>query len=94
MSIPVETAGASFAFATSVFTHLRAADAAHYLRELGRTLRAGGRLLMTAFLVDPAISTPPGKASPGLKFVSIDPETWTTDLRLPETAIGLAPDVV
>jgi SAM-dependent methyltransferase len=88
LSIPVGTADVSFAFATSVFTHLRAAHADHYLRELGRTLRTGGRLLVTAFLVDPVVSTPPDKFSPGMEFKAIDAETWTTDLALPERAIG------
>jgi SAM-dependent methyltransferase len=39
-----------FVFATSVLTHLREPDAANYLREIGRVLRAGGRSLVTFFL--------------------------------------------
>ena len=91
-SLPVETAQASFAFATSVFTHLRASHAAHYLRELGRCVRVGGRLLMTAFLIDPAGTETSGRSSSStLRFRRYDAETWTTDPRLPETAIGFAP---
>ncbi len=41
------------AFLTSVFTHLVPADAAHYLREVGRVLRPGGRCLATFFLLNP-----------------------------------------
>ena len=41
-----------FALLTSVFTHLMPADAAHYLAELGRVLRPGGRCLATFFLLD------------------------------------------
>jgi SAM-dependent methyltransferase len=43
-----------FAFLTSVFTHLMPPDAAHYLAELGRVLRPGGRCLATFFLLTPA----------------------------------------
>lgn len=39
-------------FLTSVFTHLTPPDAAHYLREVGRMLRPGGRCLATFFLLN------------------------------------------
>lgn len=42
-----------FAFLTSVFTHLMPPDAAHYLGELGRVLKPGGRCLATFFLLNP-----------------------------------------
>ena len=38
---PVEDAGASLILAKSLFTHLRRADAAHYLREMRRALSPG-----------------------------------------------------
>lgn len=41
-----------FALLTSVFTHLMPADAAHYLAELGRVLKPGGRCLGTFFLLN------------------------------------------
>jgi SAM-dependent methyltransferase len=41
-----------FAFLTSVFTHLMPPDAAHYLAELGRVLKPGGRCLATFFLLN------------------------------------------
>jgi SAM-dependent methyltransferase len=41
-----------FALLTSVFTHLMPPDAAHYLAELGRVLRPGGRCLATFFLLN------------------------------------------
>jgi SAM-dependent methyltransferase len=41
-----------FAFLTSVFTHLLPPEAAHYLSEVGRVLRPGGRCLATFFLLN------------------------------------------
>lgn len=41
-----------FAVLTSVFTHLLPPDAAHYLAEVGRVLKPGGRALATFFLLN------------------------------------------
>ena len=49
---PYADASFDFAIATSVFTHLRPADAAAYLAEAGRVLRPGGTLFSTWFLLD------------------------------------------
>jgi SAM-dependent methyltransferase len=49
---PYRDATFDFAFLTSVFTHLMPADAAHYLNELGRVLKPGGRCLATFFLLN------------------------------------------
>lgn len=50
---PYPDATFDFAFLTSVFTHLMPAEAAHYLAELGRVLKTGGRCLATFFLLNP-----------------------------------------
>ena len=41
-----------FAVLTSVFTHLLPDEVAHYLAELGRVLRPGGRCLATVYLLN------------------------------------------
>jgi SAM-dependent methyltransferase len=41
-----------FAVATSLFTHLESTDAAHYLREISRVLKPGGRALITWYISD------------------------------------------
>jgi SAM-dependent methyltransferase len=50
---PFPDATFDFAYATSVFTHMYPADIEHYLRELARVLRPGGRCLATFFLLNP-----------------------------------------
>ena len=40
-----------FAFATSVFTHMLPPDMENYLSEIARTLRSGGRCLITFYLL-------------------------------------------
>ena len=41
-----------FAFLTSVFTHMRPPEMRHYLGQIRRVLRPGGRCLMTFFLLN------------------------------------------
>ncbi len=49
---PYEDGQFDLAVATSLFTHLMSADAAHYLREMGRVLKPGGRALITWYVAD------------------------------------------
>jgi SAM-dependent methyltransferase len=42
----------TFAFATSVFTHMLPEDTTHYLKDLYRVLKPGGRALVTFFSID------------------------------------------
>lgn len=88
MSLPIPSGAVSFAFATSVFTHLRATHAEHYLRELGRVLRSGSRLLMTAFLIDPDSEKEREVSSGEPRFHRLDSKTWTNHSEVPENAIG------
>ncbi len=39
---------------TSVFTHMQPADVAHYLKEIGRVMKPGGRCFATFFIITPA----------------------------------------
>ena len=43
--------GRDVAFLTSVFTHMLPEDVEHYLDELARVLKPGGRTLITWFLL-------------------------------------------
>ncbi len=78
-----------FAFLTSVFTHLMPADAAHYLSELGRVLRPGGRCLATFFLMT-AESEALGAAGRGsVHFRPFDGPAWVTNPAIPEACLAL-----
>jgi SAM-dependent methyltransferase len=47
---PFKDAGFDFVFLTSVFTHMLPADVEHYLSEITRVLKPGGRCFATFFL--------------------------------------------
>lgn len=49
---PFDDASFDLVLLTSVFTHMLADDTRHYLGEIQRLLAPGGRVLMTAFLLD------------------------------------------
>ncbi len=51
---PFEDRSFDFVLLTSVFTHMLARDTQHYLREIARLLAPGGRVFLTAFLLDQA----------------------------------------
>ena len=48
----IEDRCVDLAFAISLFTHLKRADAAAYFRELGRILKPGGLAYITCFIID------------------------------------------
>ena len=50
--LPLETSSITFSLGVSVFSHLVAADAAHYASELGRVTAPGGFGCHTFFLLD------------------------------------------
>jgi SAM-dependent methyltransferase len=51
---PFDHTSFDFVLLTSVFTHMLAHDTHHYLREIARLLGPGGRVFITAFLLDEA----------------------------------------
>jgi SAM-dependent methyltransferase len=77
-----------FVFLTSVFTHMLPAEVAHYLREVARVLRPGGRCLATFFLLNAEART--GMAGPGslYDFRHAGDGYRTTDPARPEVAVA------
>lgn len=49
---PVPDGEVDLAFATSVFTHMTAADVAHYLQECARCIKQGATVYFTCFMLD------------------------------------------
>jgi SAM-dependent methyltransferase len=49
---PLEDESFDFVFLTSVFTHMCPDDVQHYLREIARCMKPGGRCLITFFLLN------------------------------------------
>lgn len=72
----------------SVFSHMYPDDMAHYLAEIGRVLKPGGRIAASYYLMD-------DEARAGLKSGKIDKSFhagdryWTTNLNMPEDLISL-----
>ena len=87
-AFPYDDDSFDFALATSLFTHLTASDAEHYLRELGRVLRPGGTALLTFFLIAPDSEREIAAGRAEFDFSHEIPGALTTDPRQPEETIA------
>lgn len=74
-------------FLTSVFTHMLPADVAHYLAEIARVVKKGGRCFSTFFLVNIGPNKN-GAAGGGLRFNHQVSGYYTTDAATPEACVG------
>lgn len=83
-----------FAFATSLFTHLRRDEVRHYLGETARVLRPGGRCLLTFFLLSAEAERAVAEGRAMLDMRHPVDGGATTDPRQPEEAIAFRPEVV
>lgn len=77
-----------FAILTSVFTHMRGPDAKHYLSELFRVLRPGGRLFSTWFLLNEESEELTRQRGTARPFLIDHGEYRTVSDEHPETAVG------
>ncbi|HKO03478.1 MAG TPA: class I SAM-dependent methyltransferase [Candidatus Acidoferrales bacterium] len=83
---PYPDAAFDIAFAMSVFQHNQAVVARHYLSEIARVLRPGGRCLITCFLLD--AKPPSGAPKKGSMLFPYPVEDgWTMNRDLPEAGI-------
>lgn len=82
-----------FVFATSVFTHLLSIDTQHYLEEIYRVLKPGGRALVTFFLLDEIAqqNIHSGKAACDLQYKA-DEYSYYSHKNVPEAEIGYLED--
>jgi SAM-dependent methyltransferase len=83
---PFDDGTFDFCFCTSIFTHLLPDEVSHYLAEISRVLRPGGRCLATFFLAQDGACA--GVESPALKrFTGCYRGHLVTDERIPEASI-------
>ncbi|MEZ0168734.1 methyltransferase domain-containing protein [Microvirga sp. TS319] len=90
--LPFPSAHFDFVTMVSVATHLPAAEIAAYASEIMRLLAPGGRLFLTAFLVDEADLSRPNARPKFLKGEA--PGTWIADPAAPLGAIGFDNGIV
>lgn len=82
------------AFATSVFTHLLPEAAEHYVAEIARTLKPGGRALTTWFLLNDTSRALIADGRSGLPFLDAQDQVALVDEAVPEEAVAYADDWV
>ena len=90
---PYDDAQFDFAIATSLFTHLGIVETRHYLEEIARVLKPGGRALVTFFLLGG-----PGRPADGrdlaFDFAFAFGPLRTTDAREPEAAVAFPEELL
>lgn len=82
-----------FAFLTSVFTHMQAAEVDHYFSELARVLKPGGVAFITAFVLDEDAKAAIAKQRARYGFKVVLDQCFADDAKVPEKATAFAPDV-
>jgi len=85
---PYPDASFDVVFLTSVFTHMFPPDVKHYLHEIARVLKPGGRCLTTFFLINEESSALTKARKGTLNFEHEGPGYRTTDKKRPEAAIA------
>jgi hypothetical protein len=65
-----------------------------YVAETARVLRPGGRCLASFYLIDDEARDLMGKGKSTLRFVPLEPPSYTTTLTQPEAAIAFEAEAV
>jgi len=85
---PSADASIDLAFAMSVFTHMRRDPVRHYLEEVARVLKPGGRFAFTAYLIDDDVRRRLATGRAGMAFIPWHDGSWVLDPAHPERAIA------
>ena len=94
-TFPCATSSVDVVVATSLFTHLLPAAAARYVAEIARTLKPGGRALLSFFLLDEEVRSRLAAPYVQPSFVQFpEPFYAVSDPRRPELAVAYDLDVV
>ncbi len=86
---PYDDATFDVVIATSVLTHMYRADAAHYLVEIARVLKPGGRSFITHFLWTDECREAGAEGRTVMNFIFPVPDGFTIDETHPEAAIAI-----
>ena len=87
---PYADAEFDFVFLTSVFTHMQAPEIRHYLAQIQRVLKPGGRCLCTCFLLNAETDTLHQAGKCLLEFDHPLNEAMVNNPAMPEAAIAFA----
>jgi SAM-dependent methyltransferase len=87
-AFPYENEKLDFIFLTSVFTHMVPNDVRHYLDEISRVLKPGGRCLATFYLLNAEAKRLMQDGKSIWNIVHPMEECFTTDPNCPEGCIG------
>ncbi len=85
---PYQNANFDFVFLTSVFTHMYPKDVKHYLSEIFRVLKSGGKCLLTCFLLNIESEQLMNAGNSTLNFCFPLEDCFTIDPNSPENAIA------
>lgn len=85
---PYEDSSFDFVFLTSVFTHMLFEDTEHYLSEVARVLRPGGRCFATFFLLNPESVELIQKGASTQSFQHVLGECHIEHSEVPEDAVA------
>jgi SAM-dependent methyltransferase len=85
---PYEEESFDLIFLTSVFTHMQGAEVRHYLDEIRRVLRPGGKCLTTCFLLNGESEELIRKGKSTQNLVHPCDDCFSSNPEVPEAAIG------
>ena len=85
---PYDDQSFDFFFLTSVFTHMPGDSVQHYLKEIRRVLKPGGRGLITAFMLDESSQALIKNGKSTLELIHPMGDGLVADIKRPDYAIG------
>lgn len=88
LEFPAQTESFDFAFLTSVFTHMQGSEVRHYLDEIARVLRKGGRCLFTGFLINEESRSLMQAGVSSHDFEHLGGDCYIEKPEAPEAAVG------
>jgi ubiquinone/menaquinone biosynthesis C-methylase UbiE len=90
--LPYEDSSFDIVWLFSVFTHMLAADVAHYVEEISRVLRSGGRLAATFFIINDDSMTSMQAGQGIYNFTYRDGPQWQLREGMDVPELGIAYD--